>query len=120
MTVGGQILMAANILLRTRIQLVNGQPRTNSPTSAGCHARAHRPTEAGHTTVSCREPGCSSVWFEPRISRRPTAAVLFSARVIPVTQHDVGPESGLYAMMQHLMTVAAQGRLPESTQTAAS
>ena len=29
-----------------------------------------------------------------------------------MAQQDVGPESRLYAMMQHLMTVAAHGRLP--------
>jgi hypothetical protein len=31
-----------------------------------------------------------------------------------MTQPDVGPEMRRYGMMQHLLTVAAQGRLPES------
>jgi hypothetical protein len=30
-----------------------------------------------------------------------------------MTQPDVGPESRLYAMMQHLMVLAANGKIPE-------
>jgi hypothetical protein len=30
-----------------------------------------------------------------------------------MTQPDVGPERRLYGMMQHLLTIAAHGRLPE-------